>query len=127
MVCTGVKKILFSQMFGGILFAVFGGQPLIVLLTTAPLALYTKSECQSNNIKQDVLSAVFSVSPLIVVSVMNISIIHFDSRSVVLKIKPLFCIQVHGIAGFFYLENQPTCLQYQSRIDLMNRISGWLT
>ncbi|KAK7501045.1 hypothetical protein BaRGS_00007530 [Batillaria attramentaria] len=38
----GVKKILFSQMFGGILFAVFGGQPLIVLLTTAPLALYTK-------------------------------------------------------------------------------------
>ncbi|XP_012943311.1 sodium bicarbonate transporter-like protein 11 [Aplysia californica] len=38
----GVKKILFSQMFGGILFAVLGGQPLIVLLTTAPLALYTK-------------------------------------------------------------------------------------
>ncbi|KAK3799451.1 hypothetical protein RRG08_009992 [Elysia crispata] len=38
----GVKKILFSQMFGGIAFALFGGQPLIVLLTTAPLALYTK-------------------------------------------------------------------------------------
>ncbi|KAL8612683.1 hypothetical protein ACOMHN_025334 [Nucella lapillus] len=45
----GVKKVLFSQMFGGILFAMFGGQPLIVLLTTAPLALYTKiiySICQ---------------------------------------------------------------------------------
>ena len=39
----GVQKILFSQCVGGILFAVFGGQPLIVLLTTAPLALYTKS------------------------------------------------------------------------------------
>ncbi|XP_064617136.1 solute carrier family 4 member 11-like isoform X2 [Liolophura sinensis] len=38
----GVKKILFSQCVGGIIFAVFGGQPLIVLLTTAPLALYTK-------------------------------------------------------------------------------------
>ncbi|GFS14431.1 sodium bicarbonate transporter-like protein 11, partial [Elysia marginata] len=38
----GVKKILFSQMFGGIAFALLGGQPLIVLLTTAPLALYTK-------------------------------------------------------------------------------------
>ncbi|XP_052090408.1 solute carrier family 4 member 11-like isoform X1 [Mytilus californianus] len=38
----GVQKILFSQCLGGLLFAVFGGQPLIVLLTTAPLALYTK-------------------------------------------------------------------------------------
>ncbi|XP_067678209.1 solute carrier family 4 member 11-like isoform X1 [Haliotis asinina] len=38
----GVKKILFSQCFGGVVFAVLGGQPLIVLLTTAPLALYTK-------------------------------------------------------------------------------------
>jgi len=41
---TGVKKILFSQCFGGLIFALFGGQPLIVLLTTAPLALYTKSK-----------------------------------------------------------------------------------
>ena len=40
----GVKKILFSQCVGGILFALIGGQPLIVLLTTAPLALYTKSK-----------------------------------------------------------------------------------
>ncbi|XP_048760517.2 solute carrier family 4 member 11-like isoform X3 [Ostrea edulis] len=37
-----VQKVLFSQCVGGVLFAVFGGQPLIVLLTTAPLALYTK-------------------------------------------------------------------------------------
>ncbi|XP_052688843.1 solute carrier family 4 member 11-like isoform X2 [Crassostrea angulata] len=37
-----VQKVLFSQCVGGLLFAVFGGQPLIVLLTTAPLALYTK-------------------------------------------------------------------------------------
>ncbi|XP_069127298.1 solute carrier family 4 member 11-like isoform X1 [Argopecten irradians] len=37
-----MQKILFSQCFGGVLFSVFGGQPLIVLLTTAPLALYTK-------------------------------------------------------------------------------------
>ena len=40
----GVKKILFSQCVGGVLFALLGGQPLIVLLTTAPLALYTKSK-----------------------------------------------------------------------------------
>ncbi|KAL5012177.1 hypothetical protein ScPMuIL_010728 [Solemya velum] len=37
-----VEKVLYSQMFGGLLFAVFGGTPQIVLLTTAPLALYTK-------------------------------------------------------------------------------------
>ena len=43
-ILTGVQKILFSQCVGGLMFAVFGGQPLIVLLTTAPLALYTKSK-----------------------------------------------------------------------------------
>nr|XP_022313416.1 sodium bicarbonate transporter-like protein 11 isoform X2 [Crassostrea virginica] len=37
-----VQKVLFSQCVGGLLFAFCGGQPLIVLLTTAPLALYTK-------------------------------------------------------------------------------------
>lgn len=37
-----VQKVIISQAFGGILFALFGGQPLIVLLTTAPLALYIK-------------------------------------------------------------------------------------
>ncbi|XP_076440791.1 solute carrier family 4 member 11-like isoform X2 [Babylonia areolata] len=56
----GVKKILFSQMFGGVLFALLGGQPLIVLLTTAPLALYTKiiySICEDFNLN---FSAMFS-------------------------------------------------------------------
>ncbi|XP_060064825.1 solute carrier family 4 member 11-like [Ylistrum balloti] len=37
-----VEKVLYSQTFGGLVFALFGGTPLIVLLTTAPLALYTK-------------------------------------------------------------------------------------
>ncbi|XP_061163740.1 solute carrier family 4 member 11-like isoform X2 [Saccostrea echinata] len=37
-----VEKVLYSQMFGGLVFAFFGGTPHIVLLTTAPLALYTK-------------------------------------------------------------------------------------
>lgn len=37
-----VQKVIISQSVGGILFALFGGQPLIVLLTTAPLALYIK-------------------------------------------------------------------------------------
>ncbi|XP_022324265.2 solute carrier family 4 member 11-like isoform X2 [Crassostrea virginica] len=37
-----VEKVLYSQTFGGLVFAFFGGTPHIVLLTTAPLALYTK-------------------------------------------------------------------------------------
>ncbi|ESP04405.1 hypothetical protein LOTGIDRAFT_136234, partial [Lottia gigantea] len=37
-----VEKVLYAQTFGGLVFAVFGGTPQIVLLTTAPLALYTK-------------------------------------------------------------------------------------
>jgi sodium borate transporter 11 len=37
-----VRKIIISQAFGGVVFALVGGQPLIVLLSTAPLALLTK-------------------------------------------------------------------------------------
>ncbi|NXG58582.1 S4A11 protein, partial [Hemiprocne comata] len=35
-----VKKTIFGQCIGGLLYALFSGQPLVVLLTTAPLALY---------------------------------------------------------------------------------------
>ncbi|CAC5399639.1 SLC4A11 [Mytilus coruscus] len=44
-----VQKVLYSQVIGGLFFAVFGGTPQIILLTTAPLALFTKiiySICQ---------------------------------------------------------------------------------
>lgn len=37
-----VRKVIYSQTIGGLVFAVLGGQPLVILLTTAPLALYTK-------------------------------------------------------------------------------------
>ncbi|XP_052793413.1 solute carrier family 4 member 11-like isoform X2 [Mya arenaria] len=37
-----VEKVLYSQALGGLMFALVGGTPQIVLLTTAPLALYTK-------------------------------------------------------------------------------------
>lgn len=41
---TDVEKVLYSQAVGGVVFALVGGTPQIVLLTTAPLALYTKSK-----------------------------------------------------------------------------------
>uniref|UniRef100_A0A7E4VBW0 HCO3_cotransp domain-containing protein n=1 Tax=Panagrellus redivivus TaxID=6233 RepID=A0A7E4VBW0_PANRE len=37
-----VKKVIFGQAVGGIFFALVGGQPIIVLLTTVPLAIYIK-------------------------------------------------------------------------------------
>lgn len=43
---SAVQKAVCSQVFGGILFAIFGGTPQIVLLATAPLALYTQSKSE---------------------------------------------------------------------------------
>ncbi|XP_032782535.2 sodium bicarbonate transporter-like protein 11 isoform X2 [Daphnia magna] len=38
----GVRKVIVGQTIGGLFFAFFGGQPLLIMLTTAPLALYIK-------------------------------------------------------------------------------------
>uniref|UniRef100_A0A915JAC3 Bicarbonate transporter-like transmembrane domain-containing protein n=1 Tax=Romanomermis culicivorax TaxID=13658 RepID=A0A915JAC3_ROMCU len=38
----GVKQAVFAQAFGGIFFAIFGGQPMIILVTTVPVAIYVK-------------------------------------------------------------------------------------
>lgn len=35
-----MQKTIVGQCIGGLLYALFSGQPLVVLLTTAPLALY---------------------------------------------------------------------------------------
>jgi sodium borate transporter 11 len=37
-----VRKVIIAQAAGGIFFAIFGGQPIIILLTTVPLAIYIK-------------------------------------------------------------------------------------
>uniref|UniRef100_A0A914UP64 Bicarbonate transporter-like transmembrane domain-containing protein n=1 Tax=Plectus sambesii TaxID=2011161 RepID=A0A914UP64_9BILA len=37
-----VKKAIIAQAIGGIFFSIFGGQPMIILLTTVPLAIYIK-------------------------------------------------------------------------------------
>lgn len=37
-----VRKVVFAQAVGGIFFSIFGGQPMIILLTTVPLAIYIK-------------------------------------------------------------------------------------
>ncbi|VDD97790.1 unnamed protein product [Enterobius vermicularis] len=37
-----VRKLIFAQGFGGIIWAIFGGQPMIIIHTTVPLAIYIK-------------------------------------------------------------------------------------
>ncbi|PAV87728.1 hypothetical protein WR25_03764 [Diploscapter pachys] len=37
-----VRKVIMAQAVGGIFFSLFGGQPMIILLTTVPLAIYIK-------------------------------------------------------------------------------------
>ena len=37
-----VAKVLIGQVLGGLLFSILGGQPLVVVMTTAPLVLFTK-------------------------------------------------------------------------------------
>lgn len=39
-----VSKAVASQCLGGLFFAIFAGQPLIVVMTTAPLTLYVKGK-----------------------------------------------------------------------------------
>lgn len=38
----GVQKAIVAQALGGVLYGLFGGQPLVILQTTAPLALYVE-------------------------------------------------------------------------------------
>lgn len=39
---SDVRKVIIAQAIGGIFFSLFGGQPMIILLTTVPLAIYIK-------------------------------------------------------------------------------------
>ena len=41
---VGVKEAIYGQTISGLFFAIFGGPAMVVLLTTAPLAIYTKSK-----------------------------------------------------------------------------------
>ena len=46
---AGVKEAIYAQTIAGIFFAFFGGQAMVVLMTTAPLAIYTKSKYMTSH------------------------------------------------------------------------------
>ncbi|KAK6173066.1 hypothetical protein SNE40_016597 [Patella caerulea] len=83
-----VEKVLYAQTFGGLVFAIFGGTPQIVLLTTAPLALYTKiiySICEDFDINfQAMFTCVglWNSAFLVVYSFFDLSVLmQFSTRS----------------------------------------------
>lgn len=43
-----VRKVILAQAIGGIFFALLGGQPMVILITTAPLAIYMKGEVEES-------------------------------------------------------------------------------
>lgn len=47
-----VPKAVASQCLGGIFFSIFAGQPLIVVMTTAPLTLYVKGKTRKKKDKR---------------------------------------------------------------------------
>jgi sodium borate transporter 11 len=47
---VNVRKVVFAQAVGGIFFSIFGGQPMIILLTTVPLAIYIKGSCKNRQL-----------------------------------------------------------------------------
>ena len=58
-----MKKVIIGQTLGGLFFFIFGGQPLMVLLTTAPLAIYIKSESSPPNSRSAALIGASNAVP----------------------------------------------------------------
>ncbi|KIH66050.1 hypothetical protein ANCDUO_03626 [Ancylostoma duodenale] len=48
-----VRKVIIAQAIGGIFFSLFGGQPMIILLTTVPLAIYIKGSLVIHKISHE--------------------------------------------------------------------------
>jgi len=83
-----VAKVLIGQVFGGLVFSLFAGQPLVVVMTTAPLVLFTKIILNvANDIEVSFLPfygmvGLFNSIFLIIYAFCNLSILmKFSSRS----------------------------------------------
>ncbi|XP_067324648.1 solute carrier family 4 member 11 isoform X2 [Anolis sagrei] len=76
-----VQKTIVGQCIGGLLYALFSGQPLVVLLTTAPLALYInviKGICDDYNLQFSAFYAwvgLWNSFFLVVYSLFNFSLV----------------------------------------------------
>lgn len=83
-----VEKVLIGQVLGGLIFSIFSGQPLVVVMTTAPLVLFTKIIYDVANIFSFTFLPFFAMVGiwnsffLIIYAVFNLSILmKFSSRA----------------------------------------------
>ena len=83
-----VEKVLIGQVLGGLIFSIFSGQPLVVVMTTAPLVLFTKIILEvSRQFEYEFLPffamvGIWNSFFLIIYAVFNLSILmKFSSRA----------------------------------------------
>ena len=83
-----VEKVLVGQVLGGLIFTVFAGQPLVVVMTTAPLVLFTKiilqvaKEFQFEFLPFFAMVGIWNSFFLIIYAIFNLSfLMKFSSRA----------------------------------------------
>ena len=83
-----VEKVLIGQVLGGLIFSIFSGQPLVVVMTTAPLVLFTKiilqvaKEFNFSFLPFFAMVGIWNSFFLLIYSIFNLSILmKFSSRA----------------------------------------------
>ncbi|XP_031566650.1 sodium bicarbonate transporter-like protein 11 [Actinia tenebrosa] len=115
----GIEKVIISQSCGGIVFSLFAGQPMIVLLTTAPLALYVKvihSICDDFNLDffaMYTMTGLWNAFFLIIYSLFGVSnLMRWSTRSTN-EIFALFISVAFTVAALSSIHkeyNKPNCV-----------------
>ncbi|KAK3732600.1 hypothetical protein QZH41_016075 [Actinostola sp. cb2023] len=132
----GVKQVIIAQSVSGVLYSLFSGQPLIVLLTTAPLALYVKvmhDICDDMNLDfyaMYTMTGLWNTLFLILYSVFGASYIMRWSTRSINEIFALFisvAFAVASLQSIFKEYNKPDChgIQfYNNKTNVTNNCQG---
>ncbi|XP_076371246.1 solute carrier family 4 member 11-like isoform X2 [Tachypleus tridentatus] len=131
-----VRKSIIGQTLGGLLFATLGGQPLVIIMTTAPLALYIKviySICEDFNLNFYAMYAcvgLWNTFFLVVYAVCDASkLMTFSTRSTeeifALFISIAFCVDAgrdvcKNFQKYYYA---PACVEQET---YLSKFSDWL-
>ncbi|XP_013791827.2 sodium bicarbonate transporter-like protein 11, partial [Limulus polyphemus] len=133
---TDVRKSIIGQTLGGLLFATLGGQPLVIIMTTAPLALYIKviySICEDFNLNFYAMYAcvgLWNTFFLVMYALCDASkLMTFSTRSTeeifALFISIAFCVDAgrdvyKNFQKYYYA---PACVEQET---FFSQLSDWL-
>ncbi|XP_022252508.1 sodium bicarbonate transporter-like protein 11 [Limulus polyphemus] len=131
-----VRKSIIGQTLGGLLFALLGGQPLVIIMTTAPLALYIKviySICEDFHLNFYAMYAcvgLWNTFFLIIYALCDASkLMTFSTRSTeeifALFISIAFCVDAgrdvyKNFQKYYYA---PACIEQEPSLS---QLSDWL-